>query len=326
MLRDIGDAVCSDIYVVVRCPSASVSELTEALDASEAEIVGEFQSLRSAEELCCGAAADTALHSDISYQISLLQTKHEEDLGRLLSSIAHHWRQPLNILGLLVQDMHESYCQNKLNDGYMQEFSELSLDLIQNLSLTIDSFRSSFCNLGFEMQKNVPQHIYDIMKLSAPEYEAENIALRFQCSCERRSIICDSFETYPPCDNLFVYNKIDIAKFNLAFMSLLDNAKSAVNLSMNNNEISSGLIEVAIQAESSRLTIKMKNNGALIDESIREDIFQPYFTTKEVGSGRGLGLYIAKTVLTNFFNGSIDFSNHSDGVEFTVSMADLPHN
>jgi C4-dicarboxylate-specific signal transduction histidine kinase len=57
-----------------------------------------------------------------------------------------------------------------------------------------------------------------------------------------------------------------------------------------------------------------------IKENISNRIFEPYFTTKDKSEGTGLGLHIAKTLLTNSLNGNISVKNIKKGVKFDISL------
>ena len=51
-----------------------------------------------------------------------------------------------------------------------------------------------------------------------------------------------------------------------------------------------------------------------------DSIFDPYTSTKKESGGTGLGLYIAKIIITEHFNGSLEANNTDDGVVFTISL------
>ncbi|MEA3373927.1 MAG: ATP-binding protein, partial [Campylobacterota bacterium] len=57
-----------------------------------------------------------------------------------------------------------------------------------------------------------------------------------------------------------------------------------------------------------------------IDEAIIEKIFDPYFSTRDVASGMGLGLYMSKTIVEKHLHGTITVENIKDGVCFTVIL------
>ena len=65
-----------------------------------------------------------------------------------------------------------------------------------------------------------------------------------------------------------------------------------------------------------RTLIKVKNNGALIPPEVREQIFIPFFTTKE--NGAGIGLFLSRQII-NLHQGSISVtSNANEGTFFSI--------
>ena len=67
--------------------------------------------------------------------------------------------------------------------------------------------------------------------------------------------------------------------------------------------------------------IRIKDNGTGMPESVKEKIFQPFFTTKPTGSGTGLGLSLAYDIITKGHSGSLKVeSKEGEGSEFVVSL------
>lgn len=69
-------------------------------------------------------------------------------------------------------------------------------------------------------------------------------------------------------------------------------------------------IEVAVDVASRE--IRISDNGPGVDPAIREEIFQPFFTTKPPGQGKGLGLYIAREIAA-FHQASLYLADEPDG-------------
>ncbi len=78
--------------------------------------------------------------------------------------------------------------------------------------------------------------------------------------------------------------KADLELLEQVLINLILNAKEALN------DIEKPFIEVEVLKEKSNFIIKVSDNGAGMDAKTMEDIFVPFFTTKEKGSGIGLSL------------------------------------
>ena len=62
------------------------------------------------------------------------------------------------------------------------------------------------------------------------------------------------------------------------------------------------------------------DQGAGIAPEIRDQIFQPFYTTKPPGVGTGLGLEIARRIVTAQYGGTIGFSSEPGNTEFVVKL------
>lgn len=92
----------------------------------------------------------------------------------------------------------------------------------------------------------------------------------------------------------------DIEKLKSAFMLLIENSIAAVS--------SNGIIEIYSNSTNGKCHIYIKDNGCGIDNN--ENIFEPYFTTKEYGTG--LGLVIARNIIERN-NGQINLLSSKPG-------------
>ena len=68
----------------------------------------------------------------------------------------------------------------------------------------------------------------------------------------------------------------------------------------------------------------MRDNGTGIPPEIRDQLFQPFFTTKPTGEGTGLGLSISWDIVTHQHGGTITVDSHEG--EFTEFTIRLPRN
>jgi signal transduction histidine kinase len=64
----------------------------------------------------------------------LIQQSRHAALGEMLGNIAHQWRQPLNTLGLMLQDLEDAYDDDTLNKEYLN--AKYPSDILQNILLS----------------------------------------------------------------------------------------------------------------------------------------------------------------------------------------------
>jgi signal transduction histidine kinase len=84
--------------------------------------------------------------------------------------------------------------------------------------------------------------------------------------------------------------------------------------------------ELAVSTQKTRNQVKItiRDNGHGIQESIRDKLFTPFFTTKPAGQGTGLGLSITWDIIVNQHNGRISYETEEGENSFTEFTILLP--
>jgi signal transduction histidine kinase len=92
-----------------------------------------------------------------------------------------------------------------------------------------------------------------------------------------------------------------------------------INLFLNAIDASpeGGVVRVNVAAEPQRVRIEICDQGPPIPEGIRDHLFDPYFTTKE--SGTGLGLAVSREIVCHH-GGTLDFESGDSGTTFVVKL------
>jgi len=86
-----------------------------------------------------------------------------------------------------------------------------------------------------------------------------------------------------------------------------------------------GTIAVRSRLDGDSVVIEIQDTGGGIPEAIRAQIYDPFFTTKEVGKGTGQGLAIARNVIVKGHHGALDFTTESGvGTTFTIRLPVRP--
>ncbi|GAP94430.1 ATP-binding protein [Leptolyngbya sp. NIES-2104] len=100
-------------------------------------------------------------------------------------------------------------------------------------------------------------------------------------------------------------------ELNQVWMNLVHNAIQAMNYQ--------GQLTIAVHSEINQIKIEITDTGAGIPPEIQPRIFSPFFTTKPMGEGNGLGLSIVQQVIDKH-NGSINFESVPGKTIFTVLL------
>ncbi len=102
------------------------------------------------------------------------------------------------------------------------------------------------------------------------------------------------------------------SELNQVWTNLLDNAIDAVD--------GEGRIEVRTERENGRVLVEISDTGPGIPDDAQGKIFEPFYTTKDVGKGTGLGLDIVRRIVSEKHHGSIRFDTGPDGTTFQVRI------
>ncbi len=238
-------------------------------------------------------------------RVVLMQKNKEEAMGKMLGNIAHQWKQPLNSLYLLCQNLKEMNQYNELNSENFEKYIQMMAKQIDFMSKTIDAFREFYNPSKNEEVFEVYNAIKEMLELFYRLVD-KKISIKIQpCKVKKQ---------------LKIYaNKNE---FQQVMIVLLDNAIEAVKMRLKNQEIKEGkiCINCAIDqniAGTKICVIRVQDNGDGINAEIARKIFEAFFTTKENGSGMGLAM--AQMILEKM-EGRILFVNEKEGVEFKVEL------
>jgi two-component system NtrC family sensor kinase len=81
-----------------------------------------------------------------------------------------------------------------------------------------------------------------------------------------------------------------------------------------------GKIDIRTFIKNAQLFITIKDTGIGMNESVVSHIFEPFYTTKDVGQGTGLGLWISYDII-KLHHGNIEVvSQEGQGTEFIISL------
>ncbi|MGE4295668.1 MAG: PAS domain S-box protein, partial [Campylobacterales bacterium] len=228
----------------------------------------------------------------------LIQQSKLAAMGEMVGNIAHQWRQPLNLLGVLLYNLRNDLRKSRLDldaaDGYYKQ----SRQLIEQMSKTIDDFRNFFK----PSQKQTPFSVNEALRngtelfTSSLKYNHISIEFDFEVAGEVSAFGHRS-------------------EFSQAFVNLLSNAKDVLLEKEDNDR----RIKIGLSGPHSEYDgyycVSVEDNGGGVEPSIFDRIFEPYFTTKEPGRGTGIGLYMTRLIMEKM-GGRITVENGREGAIF----------
>ncbi|MCI4624571.1 MAG: PAS domain S-box protein [Candidatus Magnetoovum sp. WYHC-5] len=227
----------------------------------------------------------------------LIQQSKLASMGEMIGAIAHQWRQPLNILSILVQDLEEAFTMGELDKHYITETTNNCMEQITHMSKTVDDFRRFFVPSKTKVIFDAKKAIDEVLSLISIQLKQFAIEIQYDVKAPL------------PC-NIYGYPN----EFKQVILNILNNAKEAVANKTKRR------ISIELTTHDDTTIIEICDSGGGIKEDYIDKIFEPYFTTKGKGHGTGIGLYMSKTIMEKSMNGLISVSNKGNGALFTLKL------
>jgi signal transduction histidine kinase/ligand-binding sensor domain-containing protein len=255
-----------------------------------------------------------------STQAQLIQAEKMAGLGEITAGIAHEMRNPLN---------------------FVKNFSEVSNELIDEMK---EELAAGNIELAIGIADNIKQNLG---KISLHGKHAESIVkgmlLHSRASNGKKeptdiNALCDeylhlSFHGFKAKEKSFnAYFKLEadeaLPRINVVpqdisrvVLNLINNAFYAVNEKTKQNEINyNPSVVVKTRRINGNIAVSVIDNGNGIPDSLKDKIFQPFFTTKPNGEGTGLGLSLSYDIV-KAHGGEINVeSKEGGGSEFSVHL------
>jgi C4-dicarboxylate-specific signal transduction histidine kinase len=232
----------------------------------------------------------------------LIQQSRLAAMGEMIGNIAHQWRQPLNTLGLTIQQLPLYYDFGKIDREFLVHTVSSSMGLIQYMSKTIDDFRNYFKPDKEKIAFNVNEAISNTLTLL--EGSLQNPIICIEIDARNNPVIIG-------------YQN----EFTQVILNVLINARDVLI----EREIDDPKIMITISGKDGCAVVTVADNAGGIPEDIMDKIFDPYFTTKGPEIGTGVGLFMSKTIIEKNMGGRLSVRNSADGAEFRIEVCDGNH-
>lgn len=257
----------------------------------------------------------------ITTQQQLIQSEKMASLGRLVAGVAHELNNPISFL---YANMHAMKRYEKTFIAYLdavhRDIDPAERNTLRS-SLNIDHLMKDISPLvdgSLEGAERVAEIVKNLRQFAMPQ------------KCEKRHF--DLIEVIERAISWVV----NAAPFKPKIISDFPETFELSNSEGHIHQILINLIQNAIDAmegtthptlhilvarEADQIDIRVRDNGSGIAEQDRVKIFDPFYTTKAVGTGTGLGLYISYGLATEHCHGDLSVSAAEDGgAEFTLRL------
>jgi ligand-binding sensor domain-containing protein/signal transduction histidine kinase len=255
-------------------------------------------------------------------QNQLIQKEKMASLGELTAGIAHEIQNPLNFVNNFAEvssELVEELKQEATAD-HKEEVFALAADLRQNLSkihyhgqradaIVKNMLQHSRTTAGEKQPTDLNALTDEYLRLAYHGLRAKDKS--FNCTL-------DSFFDLK-------LEKVEVVPQDIGrvLLNLYNNAFYAVQQRQKlGHEGYQPTVTVSThRQEGQQVEIRVRDNGTGMPESVKQKIFQPFFTTKPTGQGTGLGLSLSYDIITKGHGGELKMESvEGEGTEFTVLL------
>ena len=214
---------------------------------------------------------------------------HQPELSlwtqHLISQFLHWIRNPLSSIGLHTELIEEELNERNISTAEITGLLDSIQTDIDRLNLIAGEFYQFVRTPELELEvMDMNELCSDLAGLHGEQFRSRNCLIRTAFSSE----------SLPA--------QVDPDQLNIALLNLLDNAADSMD--------SGGEIVLATSRRNDRIEISVADGGAGIPEGERDNIFQPFYTTKKTGTGLGLACCHK---IARIHNGSVQFENSPGG-------------
>jgi two-component system NtrC family sensor kinase len=226
----------------------------------------------------------------ISVPVYELQQLHRfAELGRLSSGILHDLANPLTTVTLSLED---------LQNGTDSPHIERAIKGTETMQLYVRAARSHIGGQDSDQRFTIRHTIDNIEQMTAYKARQLNVSLKVDCQVDL------SFYGNP-----------------IRFQQVLTNLVSNAIDSYRDCEAVDRIVQVSIVDSHNRLVITVTDHGCGISNANLLKIFEPFYTTKTLHHGTGIGLAITKDIIEKEFGGKIRVkSKAGDGTTFRLTL------
>ncbi len=343
--------------VSILCPPERTGEMTDILsrlgageciehteivrmrkDGQRIPVLGTYSPIRDGSGTvvsACSIAVDITERKLLERQLA--QAQKMESIGQLAAGIAHEINTPIQYVGDNIRFLRDAFARlEELFQGYDRLLAGLrsqSSEAVTDLDALAKTTRLSY--LRAEIPKSiedsldgtgrVAEIVRAIKEFSHPG-AVEKTPLDINRAIESTVLVSRNEWKYVADLNTELDANLPPVlcvpgEFNQVILNLIVNAAHAIADVVADQPGTKGTITVSTERDGDWAEIRVGDTGTGIPDQARSSIFNPFFTTKEVGKGTGQGLAIAYSVIVQKHGGTISFETRMGvGTTFLIRL------
>ncbi|HAS73572.1 MAG TPA: hypothetical protein DCS67_05455 [Clostridiales bacterium UBA8960] len=310
----------------------------EAVLATAAELFNNvFERLESEREL---TSAKDELEASISslqlLQAQLIHQEHMAAIGQLAAGVAHEINNPLSFV-LSNQETLKQYTEKLLkyanatfSEGTQNTLLQEDLDEISYIQEDLSDLFNDI-NTGLSRVKKIVDSLRFFSRIdSTQSFEPYNVVEGVKNTLVMiHSRLSDGIKLKLDIQNDLPEITVHGSKINQVLLNLIVNAIDAI---VEKNPTNGGELIISVKSlentnvEDKRnvIQIQISDDGIGMTEEVLQKIYNPFFTTKAVGKGTGLGMILVYDIIKNLHKGDVDISSEPGvGTTVTITLGDV---
>ncbi len=226
-------------------------------------------------------------------QDQLIQSEKLSGIGEFVAGVAHELNNPLtSVMGF----------SELLQQGDMPEQQRRYLDVI---------FKSA------KRCQKIVQSLLSFARRHAPERKVLCVNEIVESAAEilQYQMRTSNIEVLTQLDTNLPASEVDPHQMQQVFLNIINNARQAIEAQQ-----TKGWLRITTESADGRVRIIFEDNGPGIAPENLKRIFNPFFTTKEVGKGTGLGLSLCYGIVSEHGGSITPHSQPGAGATFVIDL------
>ena len=327
--------ICCSASKRVRCWSDAEVELLVAVGNQLAIAINQAElytqsvdSARIAQEQA--AKLEVTLWELQQAQTQLVQAEKMSSLGQMVAGIAHEINNPVSfIFGNLTYTEEYTGKLIKLLQMYRDEYPEPAPAIQAEIeSLELDFVLDDLPKMLSSMQvgatriRDIVRSLRNFSRLDESDMKNVNLHEGIDSTLMILEHRLKVQPDRPAIQIVKEYGQLPLVEcyaglLNQVFMNIIANAIDVLQEPLENP----GIIRIRTEVEGTLAVIRIADNGPGITDRVKQRIFDPFYTTKRIGSGTGMGLAISHSIIVEKHKGEIKcFSVVGKGTEFRIEI------
>lgn len=233
------------------------------------------------------------VEKNIEKDKQLLSQSRSASMGEMIGNIAHQWRQPLSAISSTCSSLLLQKQLGLASDDDIKNSYNKILEYTDFLTQTIEDFRDFFKQDKELEEFLISEYLQKTLSIIESSYKNSNIKI-VEHKIEDETLT----NGFPN-------------ELTQVFLNIFNNAKDILV----DKEESHKEVHIYYSQSDDYNIVSILDNGGGVPNNIKDEIFDPYFTTKHKAQGTGIGLYMCKQIVEKHNKGKILLENRKIDIE-----------